>query len=89
MNVTTATLPGGPATLRILAPLATPQTPARSSVTRGRKTALHLSEPAFPGSAAAVSEWLGEIRRGSATEDRVRLVLWIVSWGALILALAS
>jgi len=43
-------------------------------------------EPAVPGSAAAVGEWLAEIRRSNVAEDRFRLLLWMASWGALLLA---
>ena len=43
--------------------------------------------PAVPGSAAAVGEWLAEIRRSNVAEDRFRLLLWMASWGALLLAL--
>ena len=42
--------------------------------------------PAAPGSAAAVSEWLAEIRGSNVAEDRFRRLLWIASWGVLLLA---
>jgi hypothetical protein len=53
---------------------------------RFRKAVPVPIEPAVPGSAAAAGEWLGEIRRSNVAEDRFRLLLWIASWGVLLLA---
>jgi len=87
MNLTSTVIPGGPATLEILAPLARPPQPVRRSAAHLRKAAPVPIAPAVPGSAAAVGEWLAEIRRSNVAEDRFRLLLWMASWGALLLAL--
>ena len=86
MNLTSTVIPGGPATLEILAPRARPPQPVRSPAVHLRKAVPVPIEPAVPGSAAAVGEWLAEIRRSNAAEDRFRLLLWIASWGVLLLA---
>ena len=86
MNLTSTVIPGGPATLDILAPLGRPPQPVRRPGARLRKAIPVPIEPAAPGSAAAVSEWLAEIRGSNVAEDRFRLLLWITSWGALLLA---
>lgn len=86
MNVTSSALPGGPATLEILTPLARPPQLVRRPAERLRKATSVPKEPAVPGSAAAVGEWLAGIRRSNVVEDRFRLLLWMASWGALLLA---
>ena len=86
MNLTSTVIPGGPATLRVLAPLARPPQPVRRPAVRLRKAAPVPIEPTAPGSAAAVNEWLAEIRGRNVAEDRFRLLLWMASWGALLLA---
>jgi hypothetical protein len=86
MNVTSSAIPAGPATLEILVPRPRPSQPVRRPAVRLRKAAPMPIEPAAPGSAAAVNEWLAEIRGSNVAEDRFRLLLWMASWGALLLA---
>ena len=86
MNLTSTVIPGGRATLEILAPHARPPQPVRRPAVRLRKAIPVPMAPAAPGSAGAVSEWLAEIRRSNVAEDRFRLLLWIASWGVLLLA---
>ena len=86
MNLTSTLIPAGPATLEILVPRARPPQVVRRPAVRLRKAVPVPIEPAVPGSAAAVGEWLAEIRRSNAAEDRFRLLLWIASWGVLLLA---
>lgn len=86
MNLTSTVIPSSPATLEILLPRARPPQPDRHPAARLRKAVPVTVEAAVPGSAAAVSEWLAEIRQSNVAEDRFRLLLWIASWGALLLA---
>jgi hypothetical protein len=86
MNLTHTFIPAGPATLEILVSRARPPQPVRRPAVRVRKAVPVPVEAAVPGSAAAVSEWLAEIRRSNVAEDRFRLLLWVASWGALLLA---
>ena len=86
MNLTSTVFPGGPATLEILAPRARPPQPVLRPAVRLRKAAPLPIESAAPGSAAALNEWLAEIRGSTVAEDRFRLLLWTASWGALLLA---
>ena len=85
MNVTSSAIPAGPATLEIFVPRARPPQPVRRPAVRLRKAVPLPIDPAAPGSAAAVGEWLAEIRGSNVAEDRFRLLLWIASWGALLL----
>ena len=86
MNLTSTLVPAGPATFEILVPRARPPQAVRRPAVRLRNAAPVPFEPAAPGSAAAVNEWLAEIRGSNVAEDRFRLLLWMASWGALLLA---
>jgi hypothetical protein len=88
MNLTSTLISAGPATLEIPVPRARPSQPVRRPAVRRRKAAPVPIELPVPGSAAAVGEWLAEIRRSNVAEDRFRLLLWMASWGALLLAFA-
>jgi len=89
MNLSSTLIAASPATLEILTPRARPPQAVRRPAVRLRKAVPVPIEPAAPGSAAAVGEWLAEIRGSNVTEDRFRLLLWIASWGALLLAFVS
>lgn len=86
MNAASSAFSASPASLTVLGPRALAQPRRRHDAPRATEASLQFVEPTPSASAPVVAEWLGQIRRANAIEDRVRLVLWMVSWGALIAA---